>query len=49
MMLGCDILIERIVMRKTILERFDKDVVNEESYNKLLNELIDFEESLIEN
>ena len=48
MMLGCDILIERIVMRKTILERFDKDVVNEESYIKLLDELIDFEESLIE-
>ena len=34
---------------KILLQNFDEQCTNEEFYNNCLNELIDFEENLIEN
>jgi hypothetical protein len=44
-----DILLDRIERRRILLQNFDEQCTNEEFYNKCINELIDFEENLIEN
>ena len=47
--LSCDKIIERILIRKTIMEQFKQAISDDELFAQCLEELIDFEESLIEN
>ena len=47
-MLSAEKLFDKISMRMEMLENFDEHCRDEESFNKFLNDLIDFEEGLIE-
>ena len=42
-------LMNRTAMRKVMLENFDELITDVNSYNAYLNELIDFEEGLVDN
>ena len=48
-MLTCENMIERILIRRTILEQFKQAISDEETFVECLEELIDFEESIVEN